>query len=103
MGANKFKHTKGKWIATQNNVGVAVMVLEGKKITNICNFLILADSKIVLKEEIQANAKLTAAAPEMVKTLNAMKSELFNHVRNGKKIDAVQWHHRVSQVLESAI
>ena len=80
------KGTKGEWIATTNSHYQEVSLVTNKKRLNCNIFLydVVEDNtlKLSLSEENEANAKLIAAAPDLLDALQAMLSR-FKHVDEG--------------------
>lgn len=76
---NTQKHTKGPWIVA--NSGGDVIAGKFPKLKSIC---ILELVPLKISEEVAANAKLIAAAPELLKVCTDLLNA-FVHKENDKK------------------
>ena len=84
------KHTKGIWITEKFHNGYHIYSL-GKKICSIWNSLFT-------DHEAQSNAKLIAAAPELLKACQkAMESEI-----DGSYVVATKWWGEMKQAIKKA-
>ena len=70
------KHTKGKWESKKNPMLTAQLMVESEN--NLICQINMADFET--DEEANANAKLIAAAPEMLKLIKDMCLELTGEV-----------------------
>ena len=75
----KTKHTKGEWIVTHSGGQVEKQALPVSKDNIIC---VLETSPLKISPEIEANAKLIAAAPDLLEAL----MEFDGAVEESKKL-----------------
>lgn len=98
----RFKHTKGVFKhGTPVPCEIAGKPYYKSRVTNEKGvYLATVYGKDV--RECLANAKLVKTAPDMIKTLNAARSAIFNHGQRIKNLDPVEWFDRLSQIIGSA-
>jgi hypothetical protein len=63
---NTQKHTSGQWIVVDSGASVISKITDERH-ANICK---LADRPLAISPEVEANAKLIAAAPELLAALH---------------------------------
>ncbi len=62
------KHTKGKWIVVDSG-GKVISRTSEENYADICT---LADRPLAISPEVEANAKLIAAAPDLLEVLDVI-------------------------------
>lgn len=77
------KHTKGKWQARTNNEGDHVIYSDNEGVKNLVAkgyFILHGNKRNIIEGEAKANAKLIAAAPELLEFAQAFSSQLANGI-----------------------
>ena len=77
------KHTKGKWQAMHTQNGIYNIVCGKAQIASVYDFAELGSNALEIKERQQANAKLMAAAPDMLEACLLLKE--FDNVETYSK------------------
>lgn len=76
---SEFKGTKGEWFSCCTNAKPHFLFADNGE-TTICSFYQKQDDGTILNiEEVRANAKLIACAPEMLECIKDLLKELSYH------------------------
>lgn len=81
------KHTPGPWFATVNHTanGSSASVHNSEGYSILSNINGLTTENIPENEECEANARLIAAAPELLECMNMLACELAHVEKHGKR------------------
>lgn len=79
----EIKHTKSPWIQSEFNPQNIVTSEDPMKSTTIC----IISGNVKREEEIMANAKLIAAAPELLKAISDIIESIDNDYGAFKAVD----------------
>ena len=80
------KHTPGPWITERCDTGIEILNTEQESVAVACHF---GNPYSSIREE--ANAKLIAAAPDLLKALEKMSVEFATH-KDESSNAAHAWH-----------
>lgn len=97
------KHTKGKWVVFDTGDTIDINAEDSEGFTLIAEIpCSLRNRYEHLLDEKEANAKLIAAAPELLEALEDVANMCKGHLIEGLEFDAVEVMENVDEAIKKA-